>query len=91
MAGVDSITLQEQLSNVREWSLISGYERSQELIVDLLQIPDSCLVELHAVLGPNLLHFWQCDAARVASLHEIIVQCNGCCLAPPFIALGCCY
>ena len=72
---------QGQLGGIRERSLISGDEGSQELAVNLLQVPNLSLAEVHAVSASNGFHLLCADAAGIVTLHEVVVQGNRCSLA----------
>ena len=67
--------------DIRERSLISGNKGHEELAVDLLQVPDLGLVENHAISASDGFHLLCADAARVVTLHQVVVQGNRCSLA----------
>lgn len=70
-----------QTRDIRERGLISGDESHQELAVDLLQVPDLGLAENHTISATNGLHLLCADAARVITLHQVVVEGNRCSLA----------
>ena len=78
---------QGQVGDIRERSLISGNEGCQELAVNLLQVPHLSLAEIHTVSASNGFHLLCADAARVVTLHEVVVQGDRCSLAALLPAL----
>ena len=61
---------------LRERGLVCGDQRQQELAVDLLQVVNVALTEVHSVLAAYGFDLSRTDTAWVFPLHQIIVQRN---------------